>query len=120
MRGARPESERVSINANYTYMDNEATDGSPRARQPKHAGNLGVLYQPIQRLDLALHWRTVRHRIDGGVAMANYQVLSGSARYGLTDGAVADVRGEDVLDEDYAAVPSYDTSGAAHDAGRAA
>lgn len=115
--GALPVSERVRINANYTYMDTEASDGSPRARQPKHSANLGVLYQPIQRLDLALHWRTVRDRIDGGVPMDNYQVLSGSARYGLTDGAVVYVRGENVLDEDYEEVPSYYTSGAAFYAG---
>lgn len=115
--GQIPVSDKVRIDANYTYMDTEATDGSPRARQPKHSGNLGVLYQPIQRLDLALHWRTVRDRIDGGLPMDNYQVLSGSARYGLTDGAVVYVRGENVLDEDYEEVPSYYTSGAAFYAG---
>jgi vitamin B12 transporter len=110
-------SDRFSLNGNYTYVDTEASDGSPRSRQPKHLANLGFSYQPIQALSLSLNWRTARDIVDGDTPLDNYQVVSGSARYQVTQGLVVYVRGENIFDEDYQEVPNYNTGGAAGYAG---
>ncbi|MDQ2076728.1 TonB-dependent siderophore receptor [Marinimicrobium sp. ABcell2] len=112
-----PLSDRFSINGNYTYVDTEASDGSPRSRQPKHLANLGFNYQPVQPLTLSLNWRAARDIVDRGTELDNYQVVSGSARYQVTQGLVVYVHGENIFDEDYQEVPNYNTAGAAGYAG---
>ncbi|WP_245573379.1 TonB-dependent receptor plug domain-containing protein [Marinimicrobium agarilyticum] len=125
--GQWPLSDQWQLNANYTYVDAEAEDGSPRSRQPEHLANIGVRYTPTRDWTVALDWRTSRDRYEGDIKIEDYEVLNANVRYQVVEGIVVYVRGENILDEDYVEVPSYDgnnnltgyynTSGAAGYAG---
>ncbi|WP_347330338.1 TonB-dependent receptor plug domain-containing protein [Marinimicrobium locisalis] len=108
--GQWPLSDRWQLNSNYTYVDAEAEDGSPRSRQPKHLANIGLRYTPTSDWTIALDWRTARDRYEGDVQLDDYQVLNANVRYQVLEGIVVYVRGENVLDEDYVEVPSYDSN----------
>ncbi|WP_111641326.1 TonB-dependent receptor plug domain-containing protein [Marinimicrobium alkaliphilum] len=112
-----PLTETLSLNTNYTWVDTEADDGNPRARQPEHLVNIGLRYTPVPRLGLSLNWRRAQARYERGNRLDDYQVLDASARYQLQDRLVVYVRGENILDEDYIEVPGFNTAGAAAYAG---
>jgi len=112
-----PLTRTLSLSANYTYVDTESDDGTPRSRQPKHLANLGLRYVPVDTLTLSVNWRTARDRREAGERLDNYQVIDASARYQVLDGMVVFIRGENIANEDYVEVPLYNTSGAAGYAG---
>lgn len=107
--GQWPLSDQWALNSNYTYVDAEAEDGSPRSRQPKHLANIGVRYTPTSDWTLALDWRAARDRYEGDVKLDSYDVLNANVRYQLLEGVVVYVRGENILDEDYRVAPSFDS-----------
>ncbi|WP_341938656.1 TonB-dependent receptor plug domain-containing protein [Marinimicrobium sp. C2-29] len=112
-----PLDDTLWLNANYTRVDAEASDGSPRSRQPKHLYNVGFRYLPLDTLTVSLNWRSSQDRMEGDTELKDYRVVDASVRYQAFDGVVVFVRGENILDEDYVEVPGYNTSGAAAYAG---
>lgn len=109
--GQWPLSDQLTLNSNYTYVDAEADDGSPRSRQPRHLANVGVRYTPTSDWTVALDWRTARDRFDGDNKLDDYDVLSANVRYQLVDGIVVYLRGENVLDEEYTDVANFNADG---------
>lgn len=109
----------ISINANYTFIDTEASSGAPRSRQPKHLANWGIRYEPNSRLDLSLNMRGAEGAVDTATNtdLGDYVVVDASARYRFAEVATVYLRGENLFDKDYVEVPNYNTAGAAVYAG---
>ncbi len=108
------------LTSNYTYNETETNSGANRIYRPKQLANLGVSWKPLaERLVLGLFVRMSRDAegLDGE-DLDNYEVLDFTAS--LQRGPTGlDVYGrvENLLDEDYEEVPTYNTSGAAAYAG---
>ncbi len=104
---------------NYTYNDAEDPNGQQRLRSPKHLANLGVSYRTLgNMLAINLNIRSSYDAVDSfGVEIDNYEVVDLSARYQIFDGLEIFARIENLLDEDYEEVPTYNTSGTAGYAG---
>jgi vitamin B12 transporter len=111
--------DTLSLGANYTFNDTEATSGSSRAYRPKHLANLGLNWRPLdEALVLGLAWRLSQDAEDvDGSQLDDYQLLEFNASYQLGGGLQVYGRIENALDEDYQEVPTYNTSGAAGYAG---
>ena len=111
--------ETVWLTSNYTYNDTETNDSSNRVFRPKHLANLGLTWQPLDgQLVLGLNVRMARDAkgIDGE-DLDNYEVVEITASYNLVASVEIYGRVENLLDEDYEEVPTYNTSGAAGYAG---
>ena len=104
---------------NYTYNDAEDPAGKQRLRSPKHLANLGLSYRPLgDRLAVNLNARSSYDAVDGfEVEIDDYVVVDLSARYRVMDSLEVFARIENLLDEDYEEVPTYNTSGTAGYAG---
>ncbi len=111
--------ESLSVSANYTYNDTENASGSTRFRRPKHLANLGLNWRPLAaKLVLGLNVRGSYDAEDiDGAALDDYEVLDLNASYEIVQGLQLYGRVENLLDEDYEEVPTYNTSGAAAYAG---
>ena len=111
--------DNLSISGNYTYNDTGQADGSQRIFRPEHLANLGITWLALeQRLKLGLHARLSHGSTDTvGDAVDDYQVVDLNAHYQLTDGLALYGRVENLFDEDYEEVPTYNTSGLAAYAG---
>jgi len=114
-----PLSDGLGVSANYTYNDTENADGSTRVRRPRHLGNFGVNWRPLAGdLVLGLHLRAARDAVDiNGQDMDDYEVVDLNASYELLQGLQLFGRVENLFDEDYEEVPTYNTGGAALYAG---
>ncbi len=117
--GEYPLLNTLSLTGNYTYNDTENPDGSQRLRAPKHLANLGLAYRGFNdKLSLNLSLRVSQDSVDGfGVEIDNYEVVDFSASYRVLANFEVYGRVENLLDEDYQEVPTYNTSGAAGYAG---
>lgn len=114
-----PVLENLSISGNYTYNDTQTFDGGNRAFRPKHLGNLGLRWTALdERLVLGLNARLSHDAQDiDGTKLDNYEVMDFNASFLIGQGLQIYGRIENVLDEDYEEVPTYNTSGAAGYAG---
>jgi vitamin B12 transporter len=119
LMGEYPLSASWRVNGNYTYNDTETSDGSTRPRRPEHQANLGLSWSPGNGgLVIALHVRAARGASDvDGSAMDDYEVVYMNATWQATPGLELYGRVENLLDEDYQEVPTYNTSQAAFYAG---
>ncbi|NND69608.1 MAG: TonB-dependent receptor [Halioglobus sp.] len=112
--GEAPLGEMLTITGNYTYTDAEDADGEHRLRAHKHLGNFGAHLAPLERLRISLNLR-VSHdapqETSGNVD--DYEVIDLSASYQLVNGLELFGRVENLTDEDYQELPSFNTSGAA-------
>lgn len=110
---------RLSLTANYTWNETEAEDGSPRAFRPEHLANLGLVWLPMdERLQLGLHLRLSREaETTDGTPLDDYEVLDLNASFTVLPGLALYGRVENLLDEDYEEVPTYNTAGRAAYAG---
>ena len=107
------------LTSNYTYNETETNSGANRIFRPKHLANLGLTWKPLaDRLVLGLFVRMSRDAegLDGE-SLDDYEVVDFTASYNLVDGLDVYGRVENLLDEDYEEVPTYNTSGAAAYAG---
>jgi vitamin B12 transporter len=107
------------LTSNYTYNETETNSGANRIFRPKHLANLGLTWKPLaDRLVLGLFVRMSRDAegLDGE-SLDDYEVVDLTASYNLVDGLDVYGRVENLLDEDYEEVPTYNTSGAAAYAG---
>jgi len=109
----------LSLNGNYTYTDTEDADGEPRLRVPEHMANIGASFRPwAGRLTLNLNLRVshdVADEFNGDID--DYEVLDLNASYRILDSLEIYGRVENLTDENYVEVPTYNTSGAAGYAG---
>lgn len=114
-----PVLESLSVVANYTYNDTQTFDGGNRAYRPKHLGNLGFRWTPLdERLVLGMNVRLSHDAQDiDGTALDDYEVMDINASFLIGDGVELYGRIENTLDEDYEEIPTYNTSGAAAYAG---
>ena len=111
--------ESLSVTGNYTYNDTQTITGDKRAYRPEHLANLGVNWQPMaDRLRLGLNVRLSHDAQDvDGSPLDDYEVVDINASFLIARGLELYGRIENVLDEDYEEVPTYNTSGAAGYAG---
>lgn len=111
--------ETLSLTANYTYNDTENASGSPRVRRPKHLANFGLNWRPLDgKLVLGLNVRGSYDAEDtDGATLDDYEVLDLNASYEIVQGLQLYGRMENLLDEDYEEIPTYNTPGAAAYAG---
>ena len=118
LSGDLPVADTWFLTGNYTYNEAEDPDGQQRLRAPKHLANLGVSYRPQETFSVNLNIRGSYDAVDGlGVEIDDYEVLDLSARYQIMDSLELYGRIENLLDEDYEEVPTYNTSGIAGYAG---
>jgi len=105
----------LSLNGNYTYTDSQNMDGDQRARRPEQMANFGISWSALSnRLDLGLNMRLSRDAVDvDGTDMDDYEVVDLNARFALLYGLEIFGRVENLLDEDYEEIPTYNTGGAA-------
>lgn len=114
-----PLRDTLWLTSNYTYNETETNSGANRIFRPKHLANLGLNWKPLaDRLVLGLYVRMSRDA-EGleGESLDNYEVVDFTASYNLVGGLDVYGRVENLLDEDYEEVPTYNTSGAATYAG---
>ena len=117
--GEWPVLDSLLLTGNYTYNDTENFDGDQRARRPEHLGNLGIRWSGLRdRLVLGLNVRLSRDSVDvDGTELDDYELLDLNASFMVGRGFEIYGRIENVLDEDYEEIPTYNTSGAAGYAG---
>jgi len=117
--GQLPLVESLWLSSNYTYNKTETNSDSNRIFRPRHLGNLGLNWHPMaDRLVLGLYLRVSRDAEGlAGESLDNYEVVDFTASYALLEGLEIYGRVENLLDEDYEEVPTYNTSGAAGYAG---
>ena len=111
--------DTLSIVSNYTFNDTESNDNLNRIFRPKQLGNLGLTWQGVNdRLALGLFVRMAREAkgIDGE-DLDNYEVVDLTASFQLIEALEIYGRIENLLDEDYQEVPTYNTSKVAGYAG---
>jgi vitamin B12 transporter len=111
--------DTLLLTGNYTYNDTQTITGDNRAFRPEHLANLGVNWRPLaDRLTLGLNVRLSREAQDeNGSDLDNYELVDINASFLIARGLELYGRVENVLDEDYEEVPTYNTSGAAGYAG---
>ncbi len=117
--GQAPLFSNLWLSSNYTYNETETNSGSNRIYRPKQLANLGVSWKPMaERLVLGLFVRMSRDAegLDGE-DLDNYEVVDLTASFNVLSGLDVYGRVENLLDEDYEEVPTYNTSGAAAYAG---
>lgn len=117
--GEWPVLESLLLTGNYTYNDTQNFEGSRRARRPEHMGNLGIRWSTSgDRLVLGLNIRLSHDAVDtDGTELDDYELVDLNASFLIGQGLELYGRIENVLDEDYEEVPTYNTSEAAGYAG---
>jgi len=105
----------VMLTGAYTYSHSEEPDGSPLQRLPEHNFTVGLNVKPTERLNLNVVGQFVADAVDGtaDIPVDDYFLLSAKVGYEVLPGAVAYVRGENLLDEDYTTVVNYNNPGVA-------
>ncbi len=117
--GELPLPMNLQLSGNYTYNDTENSDGDTRVRRPEHLANLGLNWRGLgDKLVLGLNVRLSHDAEDiAGGEIDDYEIVDFNASYEIMDGLQVYGRVENLLDEDYQEVPTYNTSGAAGYAG---
>jgi vitamin B12 transporter len=108
-------SESFSTSMNYTYTDSQDRNGNQRARRPESMANLGLQWVPIaQRLTLGINARLSRETVDiDGSQMDDYEVIDFNATLIASERLDIFGRIENITDEDYEEVPTYNSGGVA-------
>ena len=115
LTGAVPLGDMFSITGNYTYTDAEDAEGERRRRVAKHLANLGLHLTTLEdKLKLSLHLRVTNDLPDDrGDEVDDYEVIDFNASYEVMDDLEVYGRIENLTDEDYQEIPSYNVAGAA-------
>jgi vitamin B12 transporter len=111
------------LDANYTYTDatinsDDAEDGLPRQRRPRHVWHAGASYTFLEgQARLSLAARGEAEAEDGffifRTKLDAYAVVDVSGSYSFADGWLVALRGTNVLDEQYQTVAGFATADAA-------
>ncbi|MFK7976136.1 MAG: TonB-dependent receptor plug domain-containing protein [Halioglobus sp.] len=117
--GAYQINDMIQINGNYTYNDTEDTSGEQRLRAPENLGNLGLLITPMgEKLTININLRISGDKAaERGADVDDYELLDISASYQVSNALELFGRIENVTDEDYEEIPTFNTSGTAGYAG---
>lgn len=109
------------LNAGYTYTGSKEPDGTRLTRLPRHSLVVGVTAHPIDRLSVNVTGQYVADTLDTDfnlfpspeVHVDDYFLLSAKVGYEVLPGAIAYVRGENLLDQNYTTVINYNNPGVA-------
>ena len=117
--GEMPLFNALVISANYTYNDTENATGAQRIRRPEHLANIGVDWRGLDgKLSLGFN---VRGSYDAlafdGSELDDYQVVDINGSFEILQGLELYGRVENLFDEDYEEVSTYNTTGTAAYAG---
>jgi vitamin B12 transporter len=109
----------LDLTANYTYNETETADGLSRQRRPEQLLNLGANWRLLEdRLVLGLNARGSYDAVDNlGNGLDDYTVFDINASFEVIEGLQVYGRIENLFDEDYEEVPTYNASGTAGYAG---
>ena len=100
---------------NYTWNDTGTPSGEQRLRRPQHLANLSLTFLGMDdRLRVGANLRSSQDSVDiGQVPLDDYTVVDLNASYRVTSGLNLYLRAENVFDEEYKEVITYNTAGAA-------
>ena len=114
-----PVSESLTLTGNYTYNETETAEGNQRRRRPEQLANLGISWRLLQdRLVLGMNVRGSYDAVDRrGDDLDDYTLVNLNASFELIQGLELYGRVENLFDDDYQEVPTYNTSGTAGYAG---
>ncbi len=114
---ALPLTKTLALQANYTWNDTVRPNGAQRLRRPKQLANVGLHWQPQQKLAFHAFLRSSFDSIDqnftGVVPLDNFAVLDVGGTYQLTDTVQLFGRVENALNTRYQEVIGYNTPGQA-------
>lgn len=105
------------MNAAYTYQETEAPDGSRGLRTPRHSLVLGLTAQPMDKVSVNVTGQYIADVLDNNWSVGrvqkldDYFLLSAKVGYEVLPGAVAYVRGDNLLDQDYTTAFDYANPG---------
>jgi vitamin B12 transporter len=107
--------DSVILTGNYTYNDTEDSSGLQRVRRPEHLANIGFTWQGMD--DRLLFGMNVRGSYDSmandGTSLDDYEVVDINASFEILKGLELYGRVENLLDEEYEEIITYNTSGTA-------
>ena len=116
--GEFPLLSSLTLNMNYTYNETETADGSARRRRPEQLANIGLLWRGLgDRLVLGINARGSYDAVDGSEDLDDYTVVDINASFELMAGLELFGRVENLFDEEYEEILTYNTSGTAGYAG---
>jgi len=112
-------SDAVSLNTSYTYTDSVESDGANRlvdeVRRARHIGSLNLSWQAMDSLHINANAQYNGSQMDvvypKNVKLADYTVVNLSANYRATPNLDVYVRFDNLLNESYEEVFSYQTLG---------
>ena len=107
--------ESLALTANYTYNDTETAQGAARARRPEQLANIGINWRVLNsRVLLGFNARASYDAVDtAGGDLDDYTVVDINASFEVFQGLELNGRVENLFDEEYEEVPTYNTSGTA-------
>lgn len=105
----------LTLSGNYTWNDTEAADGRQRAFRPEHLANLGISHLSTdKRLRMGLNLRVSHNAVDtGGTAIDDVVLFDANVSYAFARGLELYLRAQNLLDDRYQEVPTYNTAGRA-------
>ena len=111
--------DAVSLNFSYTYTDAVESDGNYRyvdeVRRPRHTGSLNLSWQVKDTLHINTNAQHNGSQIDvvypANVKLADYTLINLSANYKATQDLDIYIRFDNLFDESYEEVFSYQTLG---------
>ena len=111
--------DAVSLNFSYTYTDAVESDGNDRyvdeVRRPRHTGSLNLSWQVKDTLHINTNAQHNGSQIDvvypENVKLADYTLINLSANYKATQDLDIYIRFDNLFDESYEEVFSYQTLG---------
>lgn len=111
--------DAVSLNFSYTYTDAVESDGNDRyvdeVRRPRHTGSLNLSWQVKDTLHINTNAQYNGSQIDvvypENVKLADYTLINLSANYKATQNLDIYIRFDNLFDESYEEVFSYQTLG---------
>lgn len=111
--------DAVSLNTSYTYTDSVESDGANRlvdeVRRARHIGSLNLSWQAMDSLHINANAQYNGSQMDvvypKNAKLADYTVVNLSANYRATPNLDVYVRFDNLLDESYEEVFSYQTLG---------
>jgi len=112
-------SDALSLNTAYTYTDSVESNGDnvyiDEVRRPRHTASLNLSWQAMGNLHINTNAQYNGSQMDvvypNNVCLADYMVVNLSANYGATEKLDIYLRFDNLLDEDYEEVFSYQTLG---------
>ena len=110
-------SATATVNAAYAYQGSKEPDGERSIRLPRHNFVVGLTAQPMEKLSINVTGQYVADTLDtdfnlfADIPVDNYFLLSAKVGYEVLPGAIAYVRGENLLDENYVTAINYNTPG---------